>query len=258
MLGERTARLRALIADRADGQGVPVSLSVVCETCVATVDVDGAQVSLWDEDGQSTPLCSVGPLSDRLEELRFTTGEGPAIEALRTGGPVLVSDLDDGRSARRWPLFVPGALDLGVQAMFALPLQIGAAQLGVLELNRHRPGPLDREPLADALSFAGLALQTVLDEQSGFRGRRVVDGHALDGNILDGWFSDLFSPRRAEVHQATGMVAVHLNVGIAEALARMRAYAYAHDEPLGRVASRIISGELRLESDDRDKGTDDR
>ncbi|MFC4911633.1 GAF and ANTAR domain-containing protein [Actinomadura gamaensis] len=244
MLGERAARLRALVAERATILGVPVSVAVVCETCSMTVGVDGTQVSLWDEDGRSTPLCSVGPLSDRLEELRFTTGEGPAVETLRTGGPVLVADLAEERHAARWPVFVPAALQLGARAVFSLPLQVGAARVGVLELTRHRPGPLEREALADALSFASLVLRMLLDGQAGLD---------PDGGTAD----DLFSPRRAEVHQATGMVAVHLNVDVTEALARMRGYAFAHDEPLSRVAARIISGDLRLETDDKGKGPHD-
>ena len=45
---------------------------------------------------------------------------------------------------------------------------------------------------------------------------------------------------RAEVFQAQGMVMVQLGVTLAEALARMRAYAYAENRPLGDVARDVV------------------
>ena len=54
---------------------------------------------------------------------------------------------------------------------------------------------------------------------------------------------------RAEVHQATGIVAVQLGVDVAEALVRVRAYAYAHDRQVAAVAGDIVARRLQLISD---------
>ena len=43
---------------------------------------------------------------------------------------------------------------------------------------------------------------------------------------------------RAEIHQASGMVSVQLQVPVAEALLRIRAHAFADGRPLGVVAAR--------------------
>ncbi len=50
----------------------------------------------------------------------------------------------------------------------------------------------------------------------------------------------------AHVYQAQGMVMVQLGVALPEALARMRAHAYAHDVTLVELATEIVEGRTRL------------
>jgi hypothetical protein len=52
---------------------------------------------------------------------------------------------------------------------------------------------------------------------------------------------------QAEVHQATGFVAVDLGVPLNEALLRIRGYAFANRQTLTDVSRRIIERRLRLE-----------
>jgi AmiR/NasT family two-component response regulator len=57
---------------------------------------------------------------------------------------------------------------------------------------------------------------------------------------------------RAEIDQATGMLTEQLGVGITDAFARMRAYAYVNDIQLAgvaRVARGIVARRLRLSPD---------
>jgi ANTAR domain len=51
---------------------------------------------------------------------------------------------------------------------------------------------------------------------------------------------------RAEIDQATGMLTEQLEARIAEALLRLRAYAYAHDRRLADVADDFVARRLRL------------
>ena len=69
-----------------------------------------------------------------------------------------------------------------------------------------------------------------------------------DGSRLDGQSPDL-ALHRAEIDQATGMLTVQLGVLIAEAFARLRAYAYSEDRRLADVASDIVARRLRLHPD---------
>ncbi|MGZ4555887.1 MAG: ANTAR domain-containing protein, partial [Mycobacteriaceae bacterium] len=49
---------------------------------------------------------------------------------------------------------------------------------------------------------------------------------------------------RREVHQATGMVAVQVGVPIPEALARLRAAAFASQRPILDVARDVVAGNI--------------
>src|SRR4030095_7694090 len=104
------------------------------------------------------------PGSERLEDLQFTLGEGPCIDALASRSPVLVPDLADG-AMMRWPAYAPAAHDRGVRAVFAFPLQVGAARLGVLDVFRDRAGTLQPEELREAVLLADVTVAALLDQQ---------------------------------------------------------------------------------------------
>jgi hypothetical protein len=182
------------------------------------------------------------PATERVEELQALLGEGPGAEAWAGHRPVLVPDL--AAATARWPAYTPAAADLGVRAVFAFPLQVGAARLGVLAIFRARPGQLSGGELRQALMFAEVALTTLLDGQE----------TAPPGAAANGLASAV--ERRAELFQAQGMVMVQLGVGLAEALARMRAHAYAQHRRLDEVAADVVARRLRFDPDQRSPRTD--
>ena len=57
---------------------------------------------------------------------------------------------------------------------------------------------------------------------------------------------------RAQVYQAQGIAITQIGVGAPEALARLRAHAYAQDWRLADVAEDIIGRRLTLEPDEPD------
>jgi hypothetical protein len=80
-------------------------------------------------------------------------------------GLVLQPYLSDS-GPQRWPAFAAAALEAGILAIFALPLQVGAIRVGVLDLYRDRVGVLsDGEP-AEPLSFADAATTLLLQMQT--------------------------------------------------------------------------------------------
>jgi AmiR/NasT family two-component response regulator len=54
---------------------------------------------------------------------------------------------------------------------------------------------------------------------------------------------------RAEIHQATGMVLAQLGISARDALARLRAYAFAEQRLLSDVARDVVSRRLRFTRD---------
>ncbi len=233
----RADQVWGVVTAHAEALGVPVSLRCLCQAATARLPVSGVAVSVRSGRVVSEVLCATGPLSRELEELQLTVGEGPSVQVL-TGGPsVLVDDLDCAQAQVRWPLFAPAAVEAGARALFALPLRLGAIRVGAFVLASDRPGRLAVEDLAEAWVFAEFALRLVLDEQAGIDSQ---DGYPVVDELSDS---------RPEIHQATGMISVQLGVGIAEALSRLRARAFAQGCPLSELAADVVARRRRFDPD---------
>jgi len=209
-------------------------LQRVCRDAVHALSASGAGLSVMARNGVHGIATASDPSTARIEELQFTFGEGPCVDALAMSRPVLVSNLAEG--AGRWPVYAAAAHNAGIRAVFAFPLQVGAARLGVLDVFRTSAGALSRDELGQAFAFADRAVTTLLDSQEHATAAR--DG--LSGTIEP----------RAEIFQAQGMVMVQLGVTITEALVRMRAYAYAENRPLSEVAADVVAGRLHFDRED--------
>ena len=237
----RIAHVRALITaeEQLVGRrsiGLVDWLGCLCTAAVRALPVSGAGVSVMTDGGVRGLAAASDAVGVELEELQFMLGEGPSLDAFHSRRPVLEPDLDDG-AIQRWPGYSAGARARGVRAVFAFPLQLGAARLGVLDLYRLRPGSLAMDSLAQALTFAEVAVQTLLDGQASVGRGEVAVGleRALDSRLV--------------LYQAQGVVMVDLRVSIGDAMARLRAHAYTQDRPLQDVAHDIVEGRLRLEAD---------
>ena len=100
--------------------------------------------------------------------------------------------------------------------MLRVPAQgAGDHPIGVLTLYRDTAGRLTDEQTADSIVVADLLARTMLERQS--RGSPGTLADDIGGS----------NAHRAEVHQASGMIAVQLGVDVSEALVRLRAHAYA-------------------------------
>ncbi|MFG2002133.1 GAF and ANTAR domain-containing protein [Spirillospora sp. NPDC048911] len=226
-------------------EGVPVSVGHACIAAAHSIGAFGAGLSMSRGDGLREPMFTTGGRSEEVSDLQFTLGEGPCLDALRTNDTILVADMASESNRRRWPGFAPAAARMGVGGLFSIPVRAGAVRMGVLDLYRGRPGPLTGEELADVLAYADALLVLALD-------RRVGISPGM-GAFLDAEFTE----RRAEVHQATGMISVQLGVGMSEALARLRAHAYAHDRRLADVSADVVARRLQFHPE-RDGRTDAR
>jgi hypothetical protein len=220
----------------------------LCLACVDLLAVDGAAISLTHEGSTRGTFGSSGELSRRLDELQFTFDEGPCLDAVHHGSPVLVSNLSD-VAEQRWPSFRGALLGAGVKAVFALPVRIASDRVGALDLFRREPGSLAAESMTGGLLAAQLAAVPLLDLMT------ATDDSDDVGQGDDGW-EQLASLERTEVYQATGMIIGALDVGPTEALVRLRAYALSHGMTASEVAWGIVERRLALDSDDWRPGPD--
>lgn len=221
------------------GSGADPARAAARALGVAGVVISVFPLSVADPDGTRAPepLWWFPELGLRFEELQFTLGEGPGPDAAHAGIPVLEPDLDRVRP-ERWPALLPAARQLGVDGVCCFPLGLGAVRLGMFTLLCDGRGGLDERQLADANTLAAALTAALLD------GRRPA-GRGADQGLP--WPAD--GLHRAVVHQATGMISVQLGIPLAEALVRLRAFAYGSDRLVGDVAEDVVARRLRFDDD---------
>ena len=237
--GERRLRILARLSGRAAPE---LETKRLCEVCADVAAMDGAGIMLMSGDVPRGSVCTTDTVSALIEQLQYDLGEGPCVDAYHEDRPVLESDLAEPVNVR-WPAFTGPVLDAGVRAVFGFPLHVGAVRLGALHLYRDRPGPLTDEQHADALVMADIAAQAVL----------VLQANAPPGQLATALMAS--ADFQYVVHQASGMVAVQLDVSVAEALIRLRAYAFGNDRPLAEVTRDVVARLLRFDegSDENDR-----
>ena len=238
---------------RGDGQGPPASpegsdedsadrgvqaaielpvTAELCAKCISLTEVDGAAVTVLSTSSVRELMYATDALAQHLDELQFTSGDGPCVDAFLTGSPVLCHDTSDPLHGMSWPGFSSDAERSGVGGVYAFPLRGGPRVFGVLELYRRTAGTLTQFQLDAATALADAIALSLLDELS------------LEENTGTGGMANAF--HRPEVNQAVGMIAVQLKVSVTEALSRLRAAAYLSDKSIWEVAGDVVDRRLRF------------
>jgi hypothetical protein len=223
---DRLARIVDAIGSRV-GSDPATYPQQVCAAAADLLGVSGAGLTLMTNSVLGAVWAS-DAVSQTVEDLQFSLGEGPALDAFTWGAPALEPSL---ATSSRWPFFGPQAVALGVEAVFALPLQVGVICLGAVNLFRDSSGFLSPYELADALVLADVVTEDLID---------------LQAQGMLHWAPSDYLGQRARVHQATGMVSVQIGADMTSALARIRAYAYVNELSIFEVADMVLARTLRL------------
>jgi len=211
-------------------------MSRLCTVCAEALSVSSAGITIMGGH-HAGPICVSDPNVKALEDLQFTIGQGPCRDAFHSGEPVHAPRLDVAAS-ERWPPFVDLAIMCGIAAVFAYPLSFNGAKIGVLTLYQVVEGDLTAQQDSDAIALAAIVTEALLSLQD-----------SAPAGTLAPSLEDAVA-YRAEIYQASGMIAVQLGVPSSEALVRLRAHAFANDRPLDEVAADVVGRRLRL-ADDR-------
>jgi GAF domain-containing protein len=227
---ERRRRIIALLA--LDDPPV-LGSKRLCEVCAEAIGVSGAGIMLMSGDISGGSICT-NEVSALIEELQYALSEGPCVDAHRFGLPVVEPNLAEPITIR-WPAFTGPAIEAGVRAVFGFPLRVGGVRLGALDLYCDQPGPLTDEQHADALVMAEIVTQTILVLQANAPPEALASELEAGANFHDA------------VHHASGMVAVQLDVSVAQALLRLKAHAFGNNRLLADVAHDVVTRTVRFD-----------
>ena len=236
----RSAREVSIIDDRpvllrhltqvlaATAPQAPLSLRL-CLAFTEILAAEGAAITIGFTAPDRATLCATDHLSERAEDSQDVLREGPSLDAFRTG--IAVCGLALAEQASRWPM-LSQALDREGRPVLlhAFPMRPESEVLGVITAYQTHERGLSRscddaQFLADAI---GVAVLGGLDSKDG------------SGEL---WVT------RDRVSQATGMVVAQLKIAPVDALALLRAHAFAHGTTLAEVSRGIVARELDFNLD---------
>lgn len=103
-------------------------------------------------EGRPITAATSDERAPRVDETQYESGEGPCLQALRAGSVVEVTDQ---RTDDRWPYYGKRASAHGVRRSLSLPLRVGAAPVGALNIyGFEQPGAFSDAERAAAEVFA--------------------------------------------------------------------------------------------------------
>lgn len=224
-------RIAETFADTIRDSSPRESLCRLCDTCLQMLPVSGVWLSVMGRGAHTrTTLYATDAVATRLAEIQYDLGEGPSCQASAQVAPIFASDLTGSAQMRRWPLFTAEAARAGARAVFSVPLGSGAGRLGTLDMYRTTPGPLSSRQLRIAFTAADVVTYALV----------AFDRDAAGAEEDVAWMSEAATPHE-EVHQAAGMIMVRLGLDIDEAMAMLRARAFAEGRPAAELARDIVN-----------------
>lgn len=185
-------------------------LQRLVEDAVDLLGASQAGLLLADQRGGIRVLASTSEDARLLELFQVQNHEGPCLECIRVGAPVLVPDLT--AAVGRWPRFVPAALERDFRSAHTLPLRLRDDVIGALGLFHTERGALEEDDVRAAQALADIATIGILQQ------RTIARGEVLAEQLQTALNS------RVVIEQAKGVLAATGGIGMDAAYARLRGY----------------------------------
>ena len=232
MAADKAALLDRLARLLADGSAHRPLTERLAYASRDLLDVDGVSITIEAATPNRVTLAVTDQISAELEQLQDVLQEGPCWDAYLSGQPQR-TDLAEEDDVR-WSEFGPAArAAVGPRRVFGLPMAPQGQVFGVVSV--HLPRSVELPTGLDTALFLADVIGAAL----------LADPQQNDAYGQAGAWSG-----RAEVHQATGMVISQLGISADDALAILRAHAFAHATSLEDIADQVIGRRLDFGKDE--------
>lgn len=203
-------------------------LQMLVDRCGAILDVRTCGVLVEGPRGDLQLAAATSATMNELETLEIDAREGPCLEAYQTGEQVVCGDLRE--TMDRWPTITPKALEMGLLAVYALPVRLRGDRIGALNLYREQTGVFDGEDIRLAQALADVAAIGILQAR---RGADAEERSAQLQGALD---------TRVIIEQAKGAIAERYGVTPTRAFEAIRSVARSSNRKVTAVCQEIIAG----------------
>lgn len=162
-----------------------------------------------------------------LELLQIQNDEGPCLDCLTTGEPVVNADL--AHAGDRWPVFAPRAIEAGFQSVHAFPMRLRDKVIGALNLFGTEDARFEPDEIRVVQALADVATIAILHE------RNLVQADVLTEQLQAALNS------RIVIEQAKGALAQAEGISTDEAFESLRSRARASRRRLSDVAQELLA-----------------
>jgi putative methionine-R-sulfoxide reductase with GAF domain len=224
--GHVTAGLTEMAALLLAVEDMNEALSHIARIAVAVIP-DGPSCGITViRNGQPVTEVYAGSVPAWVDNAQYERGDGPCLQALRTGSQVVVQDL---AAEDRWQGWPSVALEAGAHGVYAHPLQVSGEVLGALNLYAHEPNMFAEEVQRIALQFAKpaeLLLAGVVHRLSQDEVIRQLHAAMSSRSVID---------------QAMGVIMAQRHCGPEEALNALRRMSNDSNVKLRDLAANLIA-----------------
>lgn len=182
---------------------------------------------LSDQRGGVRFMAASNESGKMLELLQIQSHEGPCLECLTTGIPVVNADL--AHAGERWPAFAPRAIDAGFRSAHAFPMRLRHKVIGALNLFGSEDSHFGPDEVRVVQALADVATIAILQE------RNLVQAETLTAQLQGALNS------RIIIEQAKGALAQADGITTGEAFDLLRSRARSTRKRLVDVAEELLS-----------------
>ena len=208
--------------------------AVLTDLTARLVEIFGLEAAgLTLAEGADPPSAVGFPAgTDALEQVGTEHRAGPCVEALRTGEPFAIADLD--AYVGRWPDFCAAARDRGLASALGLPLRLGGESLGALALYAGKRREWSTDDQRTAMVLADVTTAHLIHASRLRRQEQLTEQlqSALES--------------RTVIEQAKGLVAARKDVSVDDAFELIRRHARAHQVTVRAVSDAIVNLGLQV------------
>lgn len=162
-----------------------------------------------------------------LELFQIQNDDGPCLDAMTTGEPVVNADL--GHAEKRWPKFAPAAREAGFQSVHAFPMRLRDQTIGALNIFGVDDSRFDPDDVRVVQALADVATIAILQER--IRQQAEVVTAQLQAALTS----------RIIIEQAKGALARAESLTLAQAFEVLRTTARSTGQRLADVAEGVIA-----------------
>lgn len=160
-----------------------------------------------------------------IDRRQYDTGDGPCLDAFRTGEPVMIPST---RDHSPYPQFCAVAEQHGMLSVLSMPMIAGEHVVGTMNLYAAAEGAFGTETVATARGFATQVAYLLLNHQAYW------DARSLSENLMEAMAS------RAQIEQAKGIIMAFTGCSPEEAFDLLREQSQHENVKLRDVAREVV------------------